>query len=200
MDYDFSILEKKGISVKEGLDYTGSADKYVSALQRYFKNSETNRKSVQELADAGDIEGFTIKVHALKSNSKMIGAGAAATAFEELELAGRSGNTDDIKSKTPAALELYAGVIDAIRPFGEMDAIKIEGELSADEAQEVAEKLLAALDDFDDEASLALATKLMGYPFRITQKNRLKEARDLIGDFMYDEAAEIVREIEPAIE
>ena len=45
-----------------------------------------------------------------------------------------------------------------------------------------------------------LAAKLSGYPFRITQKTKLKEATDYISDFMYDEAAALIREILPAIE
>ena len=57
-----------------------------------------------------------------------------------------------------------------------------------------------ALDDFDDELSLELAKKLLGYPFRITQRDKLNEAIALIEDFMYDEAADIIRDIEPTIE
>ena len=76
----------------------------------------------------------------------------------------------------------------------------ISGELSADEAKKTAEALLNALDDFDDELSLELAGKLSNYPFRITQKQRLREATDNIQDFLYDEAAELIREIVPSID
>ena len=68
------------------------------------------------------------------------------------------------------------------------------------EAKETASKLLEALDDFDDDLSMELAEKLTGYPFRMTQKGKLKEAVGLIGEFMYDEAAELIKEIMPAIE
>ena len=200
MDYDFSRLEQGGISVKEGLGYTGTNEKYVSALQRYYKSYEANSTGVRKFLEAGDIENYTIKVHALKSNSRMIGADALAKAFEELELAGKNGDVGLIKMRTNTVLLRYASVIETIRPFGEMESVKIEGELTADEAKTVADELLEALDDFDDEKSLALAVKLLGYPFRITQKNKLKEASDLISDFMYDEAADLVREIIPAIE
>ena len=200
MDYDFSILEQNGISVKDGLSYTGTKEKYVSALQRFFKGYEANAESVKSFLDTGDIENYTIKVHALKSNSRMIGAEELAAVFEKLEYSGKSGDAETVKHNTPVALKLYGEMIELIRPFGEMEQVRVEGELSADEARKVAEELLAALDDFDDEKSLALASKLKGYPFRITQKSKLNEAADLIGDFMYDEAAEIVKEILPAIE
>ena len=62
------------------------------------------------------------------------------------------------------------------------------------------DELLAALEDYDDELSKELAIKLSCYPFRITQSNKLTEASGYIDDFMYDEAAELIREIYPHIE
>ena len=46
----------------------------------------------------------------------------------------------------------------------------------------------------------SLAEKLSGYPFRITQKEKLKTAMAYIEDFMYDEAADLIREIYSEIE
>ncbi len=200
MDYDFSILEENGFSVADGISYTGRKEKYVSALQRFFKGYESNKKAIEGLLASGDTEGYSIKVHALKSNSRMIGAVGLGDAFEELELAVKDGNTDFINDKTPEVLRSYRKVIEIIRPFGEMDSVKVSDEISADEAKETAEQLLIALDDFDDDLSAKLAFKLGGYPFRITQRQKLKEAADYISDFMYDEAAELIKEIISAIE
>ena len=200
MDYDFGILEGNGLSVADGISYTGSGEKYVSALQRYFRGYESNKKALEDFLSSGDMEGYSIKVHSLKSNSRMIGATELGDAFEELELAAKEGNAELVGSKTPSVLELYAGVIDAIRPFGEMEKVTASDEISAVEAKETAQKLLEALDDFDDDLSSELAAKLGGYPFRISQRQKLKEAAGLISDFMYDEAAELIKEIIPAIE
>ena len=130
----------------------------------------------------------------------MIGANELGDAFEELELAAKEGNTVLIKTKTQPTLAVYDEVIDAIRPFGEMESVKVAGEISAEEAREVAAKLLEALDDFDDDLSAELAAKLAGYPFRMTQKQKLRQATDYISDFMYDEAMKLIKEIIPAIE
>ena len=197
---DISWLDKEGISTKDGIGYTGSEEKYISALQRFFKGYETNRKAVEDLLAASDIEGYCIKVHSLKSNSKMIGASALSKEFGELENASRNGDTALINEKTAGVLERYGNVIQLIRPIGEKESIKPAGEISADEAKELSDRLLEALDDFDDERSSELANKLIGYPFRITQKEKLKKAIELIADFLYDEAADLIKEIIPDIE
>lgn len=200
MDNRFDWLSEQGIAVDEGLGYTGGDDKYAAALQRYFRGYAANRAALEELLATGDVEGYTIKIHALKSNSKMIGAGGLAASFEALELAGKRGDTAFLRENTPAALAAYEKLVELLRPIGEAETVRAAGEIGAAEARETAEKLLAALDDFDDELSAALAAKLAGYPFRPTQKEKLREASRYIADFLYDEAAELIREIVPAIE
>ena len=200
VELDFGFLEAEGINVKEGIGYTGSKEKYASALQRYLKGYETNRKSVEELLSSGDTEGYMIKVHALKSNSRMIGAAGMASAFEELELAAKDGNTGFIAEKTGEALMKYDELINIIKPIGDIGEVHTADEISGAEAKETAERLLEALDEFDDELSSELISKLKGYPFRITQKGKLKEAAKYVSDFMYDEASELIKEIYPSIE
>ena len=119
MDNRFDWLSEHGISVDEGLGYTGGGDKYAAALQRYFRSCEANRKAVEELLAAGSLEDYTIKVHALKSNSKMIGALEVSALFEALELAGRRGDAAFLKENTPAALAAYGELAELLRPIGE---------------------------------------------------------------------------------
>ena len=130
----------------------------------------------------------------------MIGAGELGKLFEALENAARTGDVSTIDTDTDNALAMYEALVSRLKPVEEMGDVRAADEISGDVARETAEKLLGALDDFDDDLSKAIIKKLSGYPFRITQKNRLKEASDLVDDFMYEDAAEIINEIIPAIE
>ena len=141
-----------------------------------------------------------ITVHALKSNSRMIGAMDLGKEFEYLENAARERDYPVMASKTLDTLKNYEELIKKLSPIGQMDKVSAAGEISAEVAKATADELLVALDDFDDELSKKLAAKLSGYPFRITQRDRLQDAIGLIDDFMYDEAAEIIKEIYPSIE
>ncbi len=200
MDYNLDTLAPLGIDIDTGLDYTRAEDKYISALQRYYKAYDKNSSSAENFYSAKDWDNYTIIVHSLKSNSKMIGALSLSTEFEKLEMASRNGETSIIESNHSSTMSMYKKVIEGLKPIGEMSAVKPADEIDADEARKVANELLEALDDFDDEVSSELARKLSGYPFRITQRDKLSEATELISDFMYDDAAEIIKEIIPGIE
>jgi len=200
MEYDFSWLGGLGIDPETGISYTGGKDRYLSALQRFYKGYEKNRAKVEDFFSKKDIENYMITVHALKSNAKMIGAADLSTGFERLEGAARDGDTDVIEGETASVLDRYAALVEGLTPVGEAEKVTAADEISAEEARETVRALLAALDDFDDEAAAVLVKKLSGYPFRLTQKELCKKAEAMIGDFLYEEAAAVIQELSGAIE
>lgn len=197
---DITWLSETGLDTKTGISYTGGQDKYISALQRFYKNYEKNRAKVCEYLQAKDYENYMITVHALKSNAKMIGARDLSTLFETLETAARNSEIGLIEPQNAVALKEYDELIQKLAPIGAMGDVRAADEISVEAARETVDKLLEALDDFDDEEAKKLAEVLSGYPFRLTQAEKLKEAAAFIEDFMYEEAAEIIRQIAPAIE
>ena len=197
---DITWLSETGLDTETGISYTGGQDKYISALQRFCKNYEKNRAKVCEYLLAKDYENYMITVHALKSNAKMIGARDLSTLFETLETAARNNEIGFIEPQNAVALKEYDELIQKLAPIGAMGDVRAADEISAEAARETVDKLLEALDDFDDEEAKKLAKVLSGYPFRLTQAEKLKEAAAFIEDFMYDEAAGIIRQIAPAIE
>ena len=197
---DITWLNETGLDTKTGTSYTGGQDKYISALQRFYKNYEKNRAKVCEYLQAKDYENYMITVHALKSNARMIGARDLSTLFETLETAARNNEIGLIEPQNAVALKEYDELIQKLAPIGAMGDVRAADEISAGAARETVDKLLEALDDFDDEEAKKLAEVLSGYPFRLTQAEKLKEAAAFIEDFMYEEAAEIIRQIAPAIE
>ena len=200
MEMDITWLNETGLDTKTGISYTGGQDKYISALQRFYKNYEKNRAKVCEYLQAKDYENYMITVHALKSNARMIGARDLSTLFETLETAARNNEIGLIEPQNAVALKEYDELIQKLAPIGAMGDVRAADEISAEVARETVDKLLEALDDFDDEEAKKLAEVLSGYPFRLTQAEKLKEAAAFIEDFMYEEAAEIIRQIAPAIE
>ncbi len=197
---DITWLSETGLDTETGISYTGGQDKYISALQRFYKNYEKNRAKVCEYLQAKDYENYMITVHALKSNAKMIGARDLSTLFETLETAARNNEIGLIEPQNEVALKEYDELIQKLAPIGSMGDVRAADEISAEVARETVDRLLEALDDFDDEEAKRLTKVLSGYPFRLTQTEKLKEAAAFIEDFMYDEAAGIIRQIAPAIE
>lgn len=197
---DFYDLVNAGINVTEGISYTGRDDKYISAIQRFYRSYQKNRTEIENYLASNDVANYTILVHAIKSNARTIGADSLADIAFELENKGKENNWEYISKNNYKLFSEYEKTIAIFKNYGEMETVKPYDEIDGEEAKETAEKLIEALEDFDDENSLRLADKLSGYPFRITQKNLLKDAIRYIEDFCYDEATEIITKLTDYIE
>ncbi len=197
---ELTWLKEIGLDTDMGLSYTGRPDKYLSAIYRFYKNYGNNKEKADTFYGAGDHENYRIVVHALKSNARMIGAETLSSDFEKLEKAAAEADIALIRQEHERVMSEYAALIKKISPIEEMSGSSAADEISAEAARKIADRLLTALDEFDEEEAKRLAQELSGYPFRMTQEKRLKEAIAYIDDFMYDEPAEIIREIISAIE
>lgn len=192
---DFSYLEEHGIDVKAGIGFCNDEIRYVSMLQRFYKMYDKNRRKLLRPSEDGNNDGFTIAVHALKGNSRMIGANSLANLAEEFEDMGKAGKIDEITQRLPELMDSYMALMEIIKPFGEMEPVHIPGEMSEDEATEIGERLLQALDDYDGNLASKLLAELMKYPFRVTLKRRLKEAGENIEGYMFEEAYATIRTV-----
>lgn len=200
MEYYLTYLNNLGLDTSKGLEYTRSEDKYLSAIQRYYKSYENNLSKLTDFYNNKDYKNYCIVVHSLKSDSKMIGINSLANSFEELEIAANNSDYNIIYQKHPIVIEEWGKFISKLKPIGEMKLIKPEDEITSSEAKEITRELLIALDDFDDELSSELIHKLSGYPFRLTQRELLDKAIEYVEDFLYDDAAKIIKDIEKTIE
>ena len=96
-----------GISLMEGLQYCGSLKDFDKFLESFYHDIEESAQFIEEAYKQGNIELFTIKVHALKTSARMIGATELAGDALNLEMAGKSGNTAFIAANIEDFLSLF---------------------------------------------------------------------------------------------
>ncbi|MBR3735779.1 MAG: response regulator, partial [Lachnospiraceae bacterium] len=104
-----------GINMEEGLKYCAGDEEFYRSLLREYQDTYPER--TQELVtaiDASDMGNYAVKVHALKSVSRTIGATELADAAFELEKAAKAGDIDTVKEKHPVMLEEYKRIITVI--------------------------------------------------------------------------------------
>ena len=109
-----------------GIEYAaGDEEFYQQLLMVYLEEAEEKKELMQTQVDSDDVENYTIQVHSLKSNSKMIGAVSFSGMALELEKAGKEGNIALIKEKHDSLMEEYDKVLEEVKRLnmkGDMDA------------------------------------------------------------------------------
>ena len=124
-DY-FTTLKEQGVDVETGLKYCRENEEfYRQLLQEYASPIEEKLQQLQTFYDAEDWQNYAIRVHAVKSTSKMIGAGAVSEMARELELASKAKDEHTVKELHAPFMEKYARLLRAIcgdeKSYGEED-------------------------------------------------------------------------------
>ena len=119
-------LLRIGLSVETALRFCGGDPAFYGELLTDYTESHAEKK--QELdrsfADA-DWHEFEVKIHALKSTSKTIGAAALSEQALSLEKAAERGDAGYIREAYPAFAKAYEEVTQAIRQA--MEQANVEG-------------------------------------------------------------------------
>ena len=74
----------------EAMNYLGNEEMMMKTLEIFYKNIEKNASEIERMLEEGDIENYTIKVHALKSSARLIGATSLSEDARRLEEYGRA--------------------------------------------------------------------------------------------------------------
>ena len=103
------LYDVEGISVADGLKSSGGAASYLFSLNLFWDTIDDNSKIIEAAYHDGDIKLYTVKVHALKSSARIIGAMELSLLCQELEDAGNRNDTEFIAAKTGKLLLDYRG-------------------------------------------------------------------------------------------
>ncbi len=117
------LYEIKELDVDAGLEYCGGGEDYIMALQMYRKSAEKKAEEIEKYYAAGDIKNTTVKVHALKSSSRSIGALKLGEFAAGLEEAGNMGDEKMLDENLGELIQRYRQLAEELKPLDEYNII-----------------------------------------------------------------------------
>jgi len=143
----------EGIDTDKGIFLSGGTqESYLETLAIYYKDGFEKLREIETSMESGNLNLYTVHIHALKSASANIGALELSEIAATLENAGERNDEGYVKSHTPgllAALEAMLGEINGVLMMNKENG-KVENNLCNKEilVPEL-EKLKAALEALD---------------------------------------------------
>ena len=151
-----SSREIEIIKAIEEIDYKSAVrncmndDILLEAAKDFIGAALDNSAAIEGFWKSGDLKNYTIKVHALKSSSRLIGAMGLSEKAAYLEKCGDDGKKDEIDAKTPDLLAYYRQLYDKLS--------KIEESNEADDRELIEPERL-------QEAYMAIAEMVRSFDF-----------------------------------
>ena len=101
------LSEVEGISISDGLMYCGSVRDFEKFLESFYRDIESRADEIEDAFRKGDLLYFTIRVHALKTTARVIGATGLAELAAALECAGKAEDTQFIQNNIKVLISLF---------------------------------------------------------------------------------------------
>ena len=111
---NFSI---EGIDIDAGITNCGDEELLRDMFGLFYESIPEESKSLEDFLQKQDLENFRIKVHSLKSTSRLIGALELSKKAAELEKASAEKNLAEVQKKTPDLLDFYNSYREKLAAF-----------------------------------------------------------------------------------
>lgn len=202
---DFPALPEEDIDIKKAVSMTDSFETWLSVTKLFISLIGENADFIEQAFNAGQYKDYTIKVHALKSAARIVGAEKLSLMAEELEKEGKElqektevseDSLSDIKIKTKEMLDYYRSYIDLLEPvkkYDEADDAEKQ-EASEEEVTAIKNAILNACENFDLVTVEEEFEKLKKIKLPPELSSKMQELSKAVENIEFEEIKSILKE------
>ena len=178
------------IDIVEGLKNCAGADTFGKVFRQFSDSASTNAEEIEEYFNKGDIKNYTIKVHAVKSSARVVGALELSEMAKRLETAGNEGDLDTIKKDTAEFLRLFRSYGHCGNESSEQD----EGKplIEVESLEEAFQSIKEFTEVFDHASVEAIMEELGRYKVPDSAKEKYNRLKELVRDLDRDSIIELL--------
>ena len=185
------------IDGEEAIKNSGSEDSLKTVIKIFYDSVAPKTEEIEGYYGAQDWKNYTIKVHALKSSARIIGAGALADEAQRLENAGKEENIDYIRENHARFMQDYHELGEKLAPLCEAEE-EPEAEAGKPLADEfLMESVFEGLKDAADSMSCDDIDEILGeladYSVPEEERKLLADIKQRADNFDYDGILELLK-------
>ena len=187
-----------GIDPVLAIKNSGSEDAFKTVLKIFYDSIPDKYSELENSYSSGDWKNYTIKIHALKSSSRLVGAMELGEMAEALEMAGKGENITYIKENHETVMEYYLSYKEALAPVFEESSVRDDNEASGKpEADEymigiIYDELREAADDMDCDKIQSIMKEADGYALPESEQEKFRLIREKVKIYDYDGILEVL--------
>ena len=187
------LEELEELDTADGLERCGDARTYLEALRVYAETAAASADEIEKYWNGGDVRNAVVKIHALKSTSRAVGAAALGGFAERLENAGHAGETAVLTENVGELLRRYRALGERLAPLRKDDAADADApEIPAERLREAYGELRERLEEFDIDGASAMLDTLSAYRIPQEERERFEAMRAAARDFEWDQLAKLL--------
>lgn len=175
------------IDIDTGINNSGDADSYMSLVKIFYDTLSEKADELTGFLEKDDIKNYTIKVHALKSSLKIIGATEVGELAQELENAGKADDRNYIDEHNESFIGKCMRIKDALKDIFDAD-VDDSDKVLADYSlmSRIYADIKTAADEMDCDRLEEILADMESYVIPETEAERFSQIRKCIENFDYE--------------
>lgn len=187
------LLDNPVINIQDGIVNSGSADAYMSVLKVFYTSMGERSDELNRLFSDKDLKDYTIKIHALKSSARIIGAPMLGEKAQALENAGKSGDMEYIDENHEEFMKDYLSLKEPLSiVFLSQDESDDKEMISIDSIKGSIAVMRAAADDMDCDRLFEIFESVDKFSIPDEYKALFKKLKDATENFDYDAIIDLI--------
>ncbi len=186
------LYETDGLSPSDGVKNCGSPEGFLSALQTFYDTLTEKADEIETAYVSEDWPLYTIKVHALKSAARIIGAEALSKEAERLELAGKADEIETIRKESGTLLLDYRAYREKLSRLSEDDGTD-KAEVEPGLLEEAYEALGEFVSAMDYDSTEMVLDSLKAYRLPPEEDARFREMRIRLKQLEWEKLEELLK-------
>ncbi|SCX75515.1 Signal transduction histidine kinase [Pseudobutyrivibrio sp. AR14] len=181
------IYQVEGINVDEGIKASGGISAFIFSLKLFLDTIDDNSNTIEKAYTTEDYKLYTIKVHALKTSFRMIGATELSAFAESLEAAGNNNDIELIEKSTSKLLAEYRGFKEKLARLEESTDSEDKPEINPEDIADAYSALKEVVPQMDYDAVEMIIKNLKEYKLPADDKEKVGKLEKLLKSFDWDE-------------
>ncbi len=186
------INDIDGVNVAEGIKNSGGISNYIFSLNLFLDTIDENAKVIRSSYESSDLRLYTIKVHALKSSARIIGATSLSELATELETAGNKEDKAFICDNTEKLLSEYESYKEKLGRLHNDTSENEKKMISDGELKEAFDALNDVIPQMDYDSVEMIIGQLKEYRIPADKENLINEIEIKLKNFDWDGLSSLI--------
>ncbi len=183
------------IDLREGISNSGSVDAYLPLVKIFYDSIDAKADEIEGFYNERNLKDYTIKVHALKSSARLIGAGVLGEIAQALENAGKSGDEAFIDEHNAVFLMAYRNFKNLLSGMFANEASDEDKPLADDAMMEgVMDDICSSAECMDCDALEEIFREMENYRIPDGMKDAFAKIKAAAKIYDYDAILELIKE------
>lgn len=198
------MLQRTGIDTQAGIRYCrNDREFYLELLDNFVSEYEKKKNGIKAAYDSWNVEDYHIRVHALKSTSRMIGATDLSDYAKDLEEAAKKNDEVFIGSHHEELMLMYEEVVGDIEDCIGKKRKEEETDKQAADKEKILDAIvnvMQSLDTYEAQKAEDIINEMSAFTYNGRAVGELFEkVKDAISDFDMKGAAEEAKNLLEAV-